>query len=259
MSAFKELLESELLNDDTKVALKEAVESFKEEAITEARSSLEVEYAKKMLAEKQEIAAKMTDLINEAVTQEIAELVEDINHYKDIEPTYAKKLEEFKVTYAKTLSESFEGLIEAHVKDEISELHEDLMEAKQNNFGIKIYESFKSTFDKLGVSDDIQAIKSELESAKSALSESTGEVESLKHEKVLEGLLSSLTGGKKEVMKTILESVSTDKLDERYKETIGSVLEESVTPDNKPEVVIKESVDDAGHVEDMARLKSLIG
>ncbi len=74
MSAFKKLLESELLNDDTKVALEEAIKSFKEEAITEAKKDLEVDYAKKMLAEKQEIAAKMTALINEAVTQEIEEL-----------------------------------------------------------------------------------------------------------------------------------------------------------------------------------------
>ena len=259
MSAFKKLLESELLNDETKVTLTEAIESFKEEAITEAKKDLEVDYAKKMLAEKQEIAAKMTALINEAVTQEIEELKEDIKHYKAIEPTYAKKLEEFKVEYSKKLSESFNGLVESCVGEEIKELHEDLMEAKQNNFGLKIFESYKATFDKLGVSDDIQAIKDELEASKAALTESTDEVADLKHEKVLEGLLSNLTGGKREVMKTILESVSTDDLDQRYKETIDSVLEESVKADNKDEVVINESDDDKEHKAEMARLKSLIG
>lgn len=257
MSAFKKLLESELLNDETKVALEDAVSAFKEESITEAKKDLEVEYAKKMLAEKQEIAAKMTDLINEAVTQEIEELKEDIKHYKDIEPTYAKKLEEFKVEYAQKLSESFEGLIESHVKEEISELHDDLMEAKQNNFGMTLFESFKSTFDKLGASDDIKLIKEKLDQAEKDLSESASEVTSLKHGKVLEGLLSNLTGNKREVMKTILESVSTDKLDQRYKETIDSVLEESVKNDND-EVVIVENVNVVDASEEIKRIKALI-
>lgn len=259
MSAFKKLLESELLTDDTKVALEEAISAFKEESISEAKKELEVDYAKKMLAEKQEITAKMTSLINEAVTQEIDELKEDIAHYKNIEPTYAKKLEEFKVEYAKKLSESFEALVESHVKEEISELHEDLLEAKQNNFGMKLYESYKSTFNKLGVSDDIQAIKDELEAAKTALNESTTEVADLKREKVLESLLSNLSGSKREVMKTILESVGTDNLDQRYKETIDSVLEESVKDDN--EVVIKETVnvDKDALEKEKARLKTLIG
>ena len=258
MSAFKKLLESELLNDDTKVALEEAITSFKEEAITEAKKDLEVEYAKKMLAEKQEIAAKMTALINEAVTQEIDELKEDIKHYKAIEPTYAKKLEEFKVSYAEKLTESFEGLVESHVKEEIKELHDDLLEAKQNNFGMKLYESFKSTFDKLGVSDDIQAIKDELEATQTKLSESSDKVTQLNHEKILEGLLKNLTGNKRKVMETILESVKTADLDQRYNETIDSVLEESVKNDD--EVVIKESVTDENALkeEDKARIKSLI-
>jgi len=255
MSAFKKLLESELLNDDTKVALEEAINSFKEESITEAKGQLEVEYAKKMLTEKKDILAKMTDLINEAVTQEIAELKEDINHYKTIEPTYAKKLEEFKVQYAKTLSESFEGLVESHVKEEISELHDDLLEAKQNNFGMKLYESFKSTFDKLGVSEDMKSIQDKLEASVAALSESESAVIEFKREKVLEGLLGNLAGSKKDVMRTILESVDTDNLDQRYQETIDSVLKESVSEDN--EVVIEESVD-AEKAAQKARLKTLI-
>lgn len=255
MSAFKQLLESELLNDDTKVALEEAIAAFKEESITEAKGQLEVDYAKKMLAEKKDLAAKMTDLINEAVTQEIEELKEDIAHYKNIEPTYAKKLEEFKVQYAQKLSESFEGLVESHVKEEITELREDLMEAKQNNFGMKLYESFKTTFDKLGVSDDIKAMKDELEAVNSELTESKTEVTGLKREKVLEDLLANLKGSKQEVMRTILESVDTDKLDKRYQETIDSVLEESVKEDN--EVVIKENVDVSLEAE-KSRLKALI-
>jgi len=258
MSAFKQLLESELLNDETKVALEEAINSFKEESITEAKGQLEVEYAKKMLAEKKDIAAKMTDLINEAVTQEIAELKEDIAHYKSIEPTYAKKLEEFKVEYAKKLSESFEGLVESHVKEEISELHDDLMEAKQNNFGMKLYESFKSTFDKLGVSEDMKSIQDKLEASVLALSESESAVTEFKREKVLEGLLSNLAGGKKDVMRTILESVDTDKLDQRYQETIDSVLEESIKEDNDNEVVINESDNEKANAAELSRLKALI-
>jgi len=259
MSAFKDLLESELLTDDTRKALSEAVESFKEEAVSQARAELEVSYAKKMLAEKQEIAAKLNDIIQEAVTQEIVELKEDIQHYKNIEPEYARKLEEFKVEYQAKLSESFGELVKSQVSEEIIELREDLDNAKHNDFGIKIFESFRTVFETLGVSDDMKAVKEQLKVAEAALEESTLVVADLNREKILEGLLSNLTGSKHEVMKTILEGVKTDKLDNRYQETIGSVLEESVKKDDEKETEINEDINETAKQARAADINRLIG
>jgi hypothetical protein len=264
MTQFKTLLESELLNDETKSALKEAIESFKAEAITEAKNELEVEYAKKLLAEKEDIAKKMYALINEAVSDEISELKEDIAYYKDIEPKYAAKLEEFKVEYAQKLSESFEGLVENTVKAEITELHEDLMEAKINNFGMSLFEAFKTTYEKLGISDDMKTVIGKMETLKSELKESKDAVSKLEREQVMEGLLSNLNGGKREVMKTVLENVATDKLTERYEEVLDSVLSESTDSkgnDESENETITES-EEAGASEDssdeLSRLRRLI-
>ena len=258
--SFKQLLESELLNEETKTSLQEAIEAFKEQAITEAKNSLEVEYAKKLLAEKEELTKKMFALVNEAVQAEIDELKEDIKYYKDIEPKYAQKLTEFKDEYAKQLSESFEGLVETQVKSEMVELKEDLVEAKQNNFGMKLFESFKETFEKIGITEDVQSIKAELETVTKSLEESTEEVAKMKREQLMEGLLSNLTGSKREVMKTVLENVDSEKLEARYNETIDSVLNES-TGDKGDKKVVTESTDekDSENNTDLDRLRALIG
>jgi hypothetical protein len=261
MMSFKQLLESELLNDETKTSLQEAIETFKEEAINEARNSLEVEYAQKLLSEKEDLTKKMFALINESVTEEIEELKEDIKYYKDIEPKYAQKLNEFKEEYSKKLSESFETLVESQVKTEMVELKEDLMEAKSNNFGMKLYESFKETFEKLGVTEDAQAIKTQLDSVTVALSESKEQIAKMERKDVMESLLSNLSGKKREIMKTILENVDSNKLEDRYNETIDSVLGES--SDNKAEdkEVLKESKDkkESKDSVDLERLRTLIG
>ena len=240
MNEFKTLLESELLNEDTKKALGEAIESFKIEAVNEAKNELEVGYAKKLLAEKEEIAKSMYALINEAVTSEITELKDDIAHYKDIEPKYAQMLEDFKVKYAETLSESFGELVESTVVGEMKELKEDLMESKKNNFGMTIFESFKETFEKLGITEDMGALQAKLEVAETALKESVDSVAGFERKEVMDGLLSNLSGGKRDVMKTILESVDTNKLADRYNETVEKVLEDAPVKDDKDEVVLTE-------------------
>jgi len=232
MNEFKQLLDSELLNEDTKTALNEAIESFKENAITSARSELEVEFATKLVEHKETISSDMTNLIMETVKTEIEELKEDIAHYKEIEPEYARKLQEFKDEFTSKLSESFTSLVTESVAAEIDELREDLVESKNNKFGMDLYESFKSTFETLGVSKDEQALQDELKKLQSQLKESVDEIESLNHQKELNKLLDNLSGSKREIMATILESVKTDKLESRYNETIESVLKESVDDNN---------------------------
>ena len=251
MKEFQKLLESELLDADTKKDLQESIESFKATVIAEATKNLEVTYAEKVVADKKELAENVYKMIQESVDQEVAELKEDIQHYKDIEPTYAAKLAEFKTEYSKKLSESFEGLVQESTKAEIAELKEDLLEAKKDNFGMEIFESVKATFEKLGVSDDMQKIKDDLAATQAELKESKEIVAKAERSEVMEGLLSNLKGGKREVMQTILENVSTDKLEVRYNETVEKVINES-TEIKKPvvkEVVVESDNKDAAMIE----------
>jgi len=254
---FKKLLESELLTEDTKNQLQEAIETFKEEAITEAKKELEVEFAQKLVVEKEELTKKLYDLINEAVSEEIGELKEDIEHYKTLEPDYAKKLEEFKEEYSKKMTEGFNELVESQVKVEVKELEADLMEAKQNYFGLELFEAFRETYKRHGVESDVlkemDAMREELATVKSALKESNETIAKKEREEIMEGLLQNLSGTKREVMKTILESVETSKLESRYEETIEAVIKEK---EEKEEV--KDDLNE-GHEAEIKRLRALIG
>ena len=260
----QKLLESDLLNEETKKELSEAIETIMEDAVATAKSELEAEYAKKFVAEKEELVKSLNELIAESVESEIKELIDDINHYKEIEPTYAAKLQEFKEEYAKKLNESFAGLVESAVQDEMAELKDDLMESKNNHFGMQIFESFKETFEKLGISEDMKSLKEAHEKLEAELTESKQTISTMVRESKMGELLGNLSGSKREVMKTILENVETDKLESRYNETIDSVLEESV--DHKEEKAddvdtLTESVDkeEVSSDFDADRLRELSG
>lgn len=229
----KALLESELLNEETKKALTEAVESLKAKAVEEAEEKLEVKYAEKLTEEKKRINEGLEKVISEAVTTEIEELKEDVERYRKMEVEYANKLEEFKSEYASKLEEGVNDLIESQVKEEMSELREDLEESKKLNFGKRLFEAFSAEFESFGFSDDMLDLKKRFDEVSSELKESQDEVMSMRHEKKVNELLEGLKGKKHDVMKTLLEGVAYDKLEERYEQTIESVLEEDTKTEGK--------------------------
>lgn len=260
MNELKELLESEILTDDTKEAIKSAVETVKENAISEARNNLEVEYAKKLEDEKSKLDEGMTSAINDLVGKEIAELKEDVEHARTLEIRYAEKLEEFKEEYANKLNEAMESKIGSLVEGEVKELKEDLDRAKEDNFGREIFEAFRHTFDRFGISEDMQELKAKMDATQKELAEAQKESARLQREMKVNELLEGLSGKKANVMRTILENVSTDKLEARYNETIDSVLNEgngetdaSKGSDNTREVL------DENFDEEIERLRYLAG
>lgn len=254
----KELLESDILNEETKASLSAAIESLQESALEEAKKTLEVEYAEKFTTKKQEMEDKLTSLVNESVSAEIQELKEDIQKYRNLEVEYAQKLEEFKEQYAEKLEESVNSFIGESVKEEVQELKEDLLEAKKQNFGKKLFEAFAEEFEQFGVSDDVKKLRSRLSSAMKSLKESKETIENMEREKVMGSLLESLSGSKREVMKTILESVKTEKLEERYNEVIGSILSESDEKKLEEKEIVNESSSEAEKAE-IERLRFLSG
>ena len=258
MKKLQAILESELLTDETKTALQEAVEGIKAEAIEEAKKELEVEYASKLEEKTAKATSELYSLINEAVDDEIKELKEDIQHYRNLEVDYASKLEEFKTEYAAKLQEGFEALVTESVTSEIEELKESLQEAKQENFGRKIFEAFKGTFEEFGITEDVKQLRGKLKDVQEKLSESEQKVESMEREAKMDSLLESLSGSKREVMKTILENVKTEKLEDRYNEVIAKVVTESEEPQ---EEVVEESANSDEVItesSDFERLRHLI-
>lgn len=228
MKEFAALLESELLTSEVKATLKDAIEKHKAELTESVRKDLEVEFAKKYHEDKKVLAENVINLVKEVTAAEIQELIEDIKRYSELEITYAKKLEEYKEEFAKKLSEDFEKMVSEQVIAEIGELKQDLQEAQKHQMGKRIFEAFVEEVKQFGVTEDEKKVREELNAVRAQLEESTKTLKSMQREKVLEGLLKNLTGTKRDVMKTILENVEVDKLETRYKEVIGSVINDKV-------------------------------
>lgn len=233
MNELKKLLESDLLNDENKAAIKEEIDKRIEEAKEEAKKNLEVEYAQKLTEDKALFNTRLVEMVNETVESEIKELVEDIDYFRNLEVEYAQKLDEFKKEYAKSLNESFGSAVEERITDELEELNNDLMEAKKAYFGKRIFEAFAEEMKEFGITEDVKELQNKLNESKKKADEATKAYETLRRTTSMNSLLENLSGSKKEVMRTILENVSTDRLEDRYNEVIDSVLNEEKNKEGK--------------------------
>lgn len=256
MSRLKKLLENAVLNDETKEVIEKEISEIRESVLEEARKQLEVEYAKKLTEEKNQLNESFGDIVAELVTKEIEELKEDIERYRNLDVEYAKKLNDFKAKFANDMASMFDQVVEEHVKAEIDELREDLMEAKKQNFGQRLFEAFAEEFNEFGVDEDTKELRARLGNLNKKLEESRQTISQMEREKITESLLSNLTGSKREVMRTILENVSTDRLEERYNEVIDSVLQED-TKNNKQKEE-KEAITESAD-ENISKMRRLMG
>lgn len=241
MKELQAILENDVLNDSTKNAISEAFKEMKAEAVNEAKKEMEVEYAEKMVKEKKELAAKLPELVAESVAEEMKNFKDEIEHFKNLEVHYAKRLQDFKESYNKRMAEKVVKLVEGVVKEDITELKESIVEAKRNIAGQRIFEAIIEYTNEFGISEDHKALKERIDTTTQSLEEAKKEVEELKRDKVMSGLLSGLKGSKREVMKSILEGVKTENLEKRYEETIDRVLGEEKKPEGKE--IVNENVE----------------
>lgn len=264
MKHLQAILESEILTADTKTQIQTAFEAMREEAIEEASKELEVKYAKKFEERGEAITAELISVVGELVKEEVSELKEDVEKYRGLEVEYATKLEQFKGEYQKKLSEGVQAAVAGLVEEEMGELKEDLEESKKNHLGKRIFEAFKAEYEENGLAEDVTAeidsLKAQLAESKKAQAKALQESDELKRGAVMESLLSNLTGTKRAVMQTILESVETGKLEERYNECVSQVLSESEKPaPKKEEGIIVESNNKESASAELERLRKLMG
>lgn len=211
----KKLFENSVLNDETKQVVQEAFQT----AIEAKEAELKEAYEAKLVEEKAEITTSVIEMIEEAVSEEMEAIAEEIKHARTLEVQYAEKLQDFKESYAEAQEEKMRLLVAESIAEEISELKEDIEMAKKHEFVMQMFESFKGTYEKLFGTADI-SVYDELE-------ESKKELDTLKREKKLGELLEGLEGKKRSIAATILESVSTDKLDTKFESIQAVLLSES--------------------------------
>lgn len=215
----KELFESSVLNDETK----EVLTTVFDEALKAKETEVRAEAEAKLVEEKASMLEEVNKIVEEAISEELNSISEELQTARALEVTYASKLTEFKEAYAEKQDEVVKTMIAEAVAEEIEELKEDIELAKKHEFVMQMYESFGDVYKKLfgGVEIDIH---DELEQTKKELSE-------MKHEKKLNELLESVTGEKREIARTILESVSYDKLEKKFNSIKGILLAESKKED----------------------------
>lgn len=187
-----------ILNEEL-TALKADIESFR---------NLELEFAGKLVEEKQILASQLKESIGQLATM----------------------LDQFVV-------ETLES--------EMSELKEDLKESRKAELGKNIFEAFVEQYkehfvNKTEVEKQLDETKNQVKQLTTVLKESEAKLAKSNRQLRLDSLLSNLSGSKREVMETILTTVPTEKLEEGYARFIDRVLTESKAPTVKESGVLTE-------------------
>jgi hypothetical protein len=203
---------------------------------------------------------KLEQFVVEALAKEIADFYDD---KKDLHETKVRLVKEAKEQFTQLKSrfvKTSAGLVESVVKQglerEIVQLKEDIDQARQNDFGRKIFEAFTAEFQHSLLNEKSETSKllkviaekeQQLAEARNAISEKQQLVESTQQEiaraqqtaerkEIMGELLNPLSNDQKEIMSELLESVQTSKLRSSYDKYLPAVLTGS-TPEKKKALV----------------------
>lgn len=247
----EKMLSSEILTEDTRNELMEAfkqeIEKAKAEAIAEAEAQAKVDFATRYAEDKEALVEAIDTKITALLQEEIEELKEDIERFRDLEAEHATKLVEAKEQMSLQLqadmielTKTLDTFIAEQLKAEFQELKEDIEDVRKIEFARKLYESIEGTFkDQFFNESELAAKLKQKEAALNEkakkLQESENTLKNLVREKEMNTVLSALHGRPREIMEAILKGVATDKLNEAYDTYIGRVLQESTTIEDKSE------------------------
>lgn len=245
------LLEAEILTEETRKELEEAFATAKEEAITaakeEAANDVRAELTEQWVAEKDTLVEAIDTKVGEMLEQEIEELKEDIERFRDLEAEYAEKLVEAKAAMGDELKadlsdlvEKIDAFLEMRLAAEVEELKEDINTVRKNQFGKKVFEAFVEEFmsefaDEESAETNLRETEARLADTEEQLKEAERKLGGMERESKMADVLSPLSGRAKEVMEAILRNVDTKNLEEGYKTFIGRVVRETAEDDKADE------------------------
>jgi DNA repair exonuclease SbcCD ATPase subunit len=243
--------------------------------------------------------AKLEQFIVHALAREIKEFAQDrkavVEAKVHLVAEGRKQLEALKEKFISESAKKVSGMVGNQLKSELSQLKEDIQSAKENNFGRKLFEAFASEFSVTHLNEkaETRKIMQQLEAKNKQLAEATARLENAKklveskdrevriikestqRSKVMNELLAPLNEEKKQVMKTLLESVQTPRLHyafEKYLPAVLNTASEGVKSQKKPltESTITEvtgdktakkiiEVDEVAHTDNVIDIKRLAG
>ena len=214
----------------------------------------------------QSALGKLEKFVVKALAKEITEFAQD---KKDVVETKVKlisdakdKLQELKDKFISQSSKKMSESVSKHLKAELGQLREDIKVARENNFGRSIFEAYASEFAATHLNENAEIKKlrdtiadkdAQLEQATKTTEETKQLAESVQQElritkdaqvrdKKLGDLLAPLNGKKQEVMRNLLESVQTDRLDGAFEKYLPAVLSDDVVKTKKSKLTESKEV-----------------
>ena len=191
---------------------------------------------------------KLEQFVVHALSREIKEFSQDRQAVVEAKVKLVaegrKQLEALKARFIAESAKKVSSAVTSHLKGELSQLKEDIKLARENNFGRKLFEAFASEFSVTHLSEKAETRKvlqalaqkdeqlaeatAKLQQAAQIVESKEREVriikESSQREKTMGQLLSTLNAEKAEVMKALLESVQTPKLENAFNKYLPAVL-----------------------------------
>lgn len=226
-----------------------AVAAFKEQVEVEARSSLVEQFTKDRdaLVEKVEQSIQTWLATEAAELDEDIERFRDLE--AEMAEKLVEEKQKLAVKLGEEIDQlvdKIDAFLEYRLSEELAELDEDIAEIRKNDFGRRVFEAFQTEFGRsFTESEDSMAarlaeLEDRLADAEGQLKEAEQEQKRVAREKKLDEVLAPLAGVKREQMEILLSTVDTAKLQEAYNLFIGRILKEDV--DGKTKEVVTESV-----------------
>lgn len=207
---------------------------------------------------------KLEGFMVHALAREIQEFATD---KRDVVETKVRlvreargQLERLKTRFVKESASKMSQAVSHHLKAELTQLHEDVRIARENNFGRRIFEAYAAEFGATHLNEkaEVRKLQNIIAARENQLSEAIklGRkakvlVESKEREiriirdsnvrqNTMDDLLSPLNEEKREVMRNLLESVQTPRLKNAFEKYLPAVLAEGKSV--KARKVISENV-----------------
>jgi len=214
---------------------------------------------------------KLEEFVVEALTKEIAEFYED---KKDLAETKVRLVREAKSHLAKVKSNFIEKsaklvseTVSKTLNKEISSLKEDIEDARKNDFGRKLFESFASEYANSYLNEKSETAKLlkvvnlkdvQVKEAQEAVAQAKAEIEAKEAEisrineaaerdKVMNSLIEPLSKNQRDIMTDLLESVQTSKLEKAFNKYLPAVIDGNSPA--KQKAVLKEGKEVTGNKE----------
>jgi hypothetical protein len=206
---------------------------------------------------------KLENFMVHALAREIQEFAEDKRAVVETRVRLVRearsKLETLKTRFVKESAERVSQAVSQHLKAELTQLHEDIQVARENNFGRRIFEAYAAEFGATHLNEkaEVRKLRDTIARKDQKLSEAINLAqrtrvlaenkerelrilkESTERENALTELLRPLNREKQAIMRNLLESVQTPRLKNAFEKYLPAVLEDRSV---KAAQVITESV-----------------